>query len=309
MYNEKRRKLLGMGLTAVAGSLVLPWSERAYSTGEDQLMRTIPSSGEKIPALGLGTARTFDTGASGADLAPFKDVMRAFVERGGTMVDSSPMYGQAERVVGELVSSLNIADQVFFATKVWTRGEAAGKAQMEDSFRLMATDHIDLMQVHNLTDTRTQLKSIRKLVGQGRVRYVGLTHHTPGAFDDLESWIMKEKLDYVQFPYSIASRQAEDRLLAAAADHGVAVIAHRNYEKGRLFHKVKGRALPDWAAEFDAASWGNFFLKYLLGDPRVTNVIPATTKVGHLNDNMNAGAGRLPDQAMRKRMVNYMEAL
>ncbi|MFC1680307.1 aldo/keto reductase [Pseudomonadota bacterium] len=309
MHNEKRRRLLAMGLAAVAGPLTIPWTVKMSRAGDSILMRTIPSSGEKIPAVGLGTARTFNTDASGAALDPFLEVMRAFIDRGGTMVDSSPMYGQAERVVGELVSSLGIADKVFFATKVWTTGESSGKAQMEDSFRLMATDHVDLMQVHNLTDTGTQLASIRELVEAGRVRYVGITHHTPAAFGDLESWIRREKLDYVQFPYSIADRQAEQSLLATAADHGVATIAHRNFEKGALFRKVKGRALPDWAQEFDCASWGNFFLKYVLGDPRITNVIPATTKVKHLNDNMNAGTGRLPDQAMRRRMVEYIEAL
>ncbi len=309
MYDAYRRKLLGMGLTAFAGGLTLPWSTSETGASEGALKRTIPSSGEQIPAVGLGTARTFDTGGDGEQLAPLRDVMRTFVDRGGTMVDSSPMYGKAERVVGQLVTSLGIANRLFFATKVWTTGESSGKAQMEDSFRLLATDRIDLMQVHNLTDTQTHLSSIRELVERGRVRYTGITHYTPGAFGELESWIRKEKLDYVQFPYSIASREAETRLLAAAADHGVATIAHRNYENGRLFRKVKGMSLPDWAAEFDCASWGNFFLKYLLGDPRITNVIPATTKVKHLNDNMDAGIGRLPDQSMRKRMVEYVGAL
>lgn len=308
MVNEKRRKLLGAGVAA-AGSLLLPLSARASGTGKGILMRSIPSSGEQIPAVGLGTARTFNTGARGDELAPLEEVVRAFVEQGGTMVDSSPMYGQAERVVGELVSRLGVADRVFYATKVWTTGKSAGLAQMEDSFRLMATDRIDLMQVHNLTDTRTQLGSIRELMDAGRVRYAGITHYTASAFGDLENWIRKERLDYVQFPYSIANRAAEGRLLAAAADHGVAAIAHRNFEKGSLFRKVKGTALPDWAAEFDCRTWGNFFLKYVLGDPRITNVIPATTKVKHLNDNMNAGTGKLPDQAMRRRMVEFMEAL
>ena len=173
----------------------------------------------------------------------------------------------------------------------------------------MATGRIDLMQVHNLTDTGTQLGSIRELIGAGRVRYAGITHYTAAAFGDLEEWIRKERPDYVQFPYSIANRQAERRLLAVAADHGVAAIAHRNFEKGSLFRKVGGKPLPDWAVEFDCESWGNFFLKYVLADPRITNVIPATTKVKHLNDNMNAGTGRLPDQAMRQRMVEFIETL
>lgn len=309
MVNSKRRQLLGMGLTSLAGGLTFPTASNVFAASPEILTRAIPSSGERIPSVGLGTARTFDTGASAEGLGPLRDVVRVFVELGGTMVDSSPMYGQAERVVGELVSGLGIADQVFFATKVWTTGEASGKSQMEDSFRLMKTERIDLMQVHNLTDTRTQLHSIRGLMEAGRVRYVGITHHTPSAFADLVAWIQKEKPDYVQFPYSIANRQAEDRLLGVAADHGVAVIAHRNFEKGGLFRKVKGKDLPDWAQEFDCETWGNFFLKYVLGDTRVTNVIPATTKVRHLIDNMNAGAGRLPDPAMRRRMVAYIDGL
>jgi diketogulonate reductase-like aldo/keto reductase len=308
MQNEYRRQVLKAGLAA-AGAMMLPGLKTTLADGNRQLMRAIPSSGESIPAVGLGTSRTFDVNSSDSELAPLREVVRSFIERGGTMVDSSPMYGRAERVVGDLLPGLNVGDRIFFATKVWTTGKSAGKAQMEDSFRLMATDHIDLMQVHNLVDTRTQLASIRDLVEQGRVRYVGITHYTPGAFDDLASWIVKEKIDYVQFPYSIAARQAEQRLLSVAADHGVAAIAHRNFERGRLFGKVRGKALPDWSAEFDCVSWGNFFLKYVLGEPRITNVIPATRKVKHLNDNMNAGLGRLPDPAMRRKMVAYIESL
>jgi diketogulonate reductase-like aldo/keto reductase len=308
MQNEYRRQVLKLGLAA-AGAMMLPGLKPALADSNGQLMRTIPSSGEKIPAVGLGTSRTFDVGSGESELAPLREVVRLFVERGGTMVDSSPMYGKSERVVGDLLTGLDVGDRIFFATKVWTTGQSAGKAQMDASFRLMATNHIDLMQVHNLVDTRTQLASIRALVEQGRVRYVGITHYTPGAFDDVASWIAKEKIDYVQFPYSIAARQAEQRLLSVAAEHGVATIAHRNFERGRLFGKVKGKALPDWAAEFDCATWSNFFLKYVLGEPRITNVIPATRKVKHLNDNMNAGLGRLPDPAMRRKMVTYIENL
>lgn len=259
--------------------------------------------------MGLGTSRVFDVGRDADALSPLREVMRLFVERGGAMVDSSPMYGKAERVVGDLVTSLGIADRIFFATKVWIEGEQAGNEQMQDSFRLMGTEHIDLMQVHNLVDTKTQLRSIRRLIDSGRIRYVGITHYTPSAFGDLESWIKTERLDYVQFPYSIASRQAEKRLLAVAADHGVAAIAHRNFERGRLFARVKGKSLPEWTKEFDCDSWGNFFLKYVIADPRITNVIPATRKRKHLMDNMNAGLGQLPDSRQRKKMIAYFESL
>ena len=218
------------------------------------------------------------------------------------------MKWQLEQAV-TVVSDLDVAERVFFATKVWTTGQDKGMDQMTDSFRLMATQRIDLMQVHNLVDTATQLRSIRRLVEEDRVRYVGITHYTPSAFEDLEYWIKNEKLDYVQFPYSIVSRQAEKRLLAVAADHGVATIAHRNFERGSLFRKVKNEPLPDWVIEFDCQTWGNFFLKYVIADPRITNVIPATRKVKHLMDNMNAGIGALPDQAMRQKMVAFMQNL
>ncbi len=308
MHDEQRRSWLRMCLNA-AGLSLLPLPHAVFAQADRQRQRIIPSSGEKIPVMGLGTSRVFDVSRDGSALAPLKEVMRLFVERGGKMVDSSPMYGQAEAVVGDLVASLGIADQIFFATKVWIKGEQVGNEQMADSFRNMGTQHIDLMQVHNLVDTKTQLKSIRRLIQNGDVRYAGITHYTPGAFDELESWIKREKLDYVQFPYSIAGRQAEKRLLSVAADHGVATIAHRNFERGRLFARVKGKLLPSWVKEFDCDSWGNFFLKYVIADPRITNVIPATRKATHLLDNMNAGLGRLPDVEQRKRMVAYFETL
>lgn len=308
MHDTNRRNWLKLCLAA-AGTSLMPIVSSVKAQASVQIERTIPSSGEKIPVMGLGTARTFNVGRSEEVLAPLREVMQLFVQSGGTMVDSSPMYGRAERVVGDLVTSLGVTDRIFFATKVWTRGEQEGRAQMEDSFRLMATSRIDLMQVHNLVDTRTQLKSIRELIERKKVRYIGITHHTPGAFDDLESWIRKEKLDYVQFPYSIVNREAEARLLPVAAEYGVAAIAHRNFERGRLFSKVLGKPLPEWAKEFDCETWGNFFLKYVIAHPHITNVIPATKKSKHLIDNMNAGLGRLPDPEIRNKMVAYVERL
>lgn len=274
-----------------------------------QRTRTIPTSGETVPVMGLGTARTFDVAPTPDNLDPLREVVRLFIDHGGRMIDSSPMYGRAEDVVGRLVTDLQVQDQVFYATKVWTRGKQAGMNQMEDSFRRMQTPLIHLMQVHNLSDTKTQIRNIRNLQDQGRVKYIGITHYTTGAFDDLEDWMRREKLDYIQFPYSIANRAAERRLIPAARDLGVAVIAHRNYENGRLFGQVKGMELPDWAAEFDCTSWGNFFLKYLMGEPGLTNLIPATSNPRHLADNMNAGLGRVPDEAMRRKMVGFFESL
>lgn len=300
-----RRRSLQAMFAALAAARLNP-ALAAPDSG--QRTRVIPSSGESIPVMGLGTARTFDVALLPAHLDPLREVVRRFVERGGAMIDSSPMYGRAEEVVGRLTSDLGVGNAVFYATKVWTDGEEAGLAQMNESFDKMKTDFIHLMQVHNLSDTAMQIRNIRELRDAGRVRYIGITHYSTNAFDELESWMRKEKLDYIQFPYSIVNRAAEQRLIPAARDLGVAVIAHRNYENGRLFGRVKGKDLPPWAADFDCRTWGNFFLKYLMSEPGVTNLIPATSDPRHLEDNMNAGLGRLPDAPTRKKMAAYVES-
>ncbi|MDZ7840462.1 MAG: aldo/keto reductase [Gammaproteobacteria bacterium] len=306
--SPSRRRSLQAMLTMMAGTGINLAAGLADNTAS-QRTRSIPSSGEEIPVMGLGTYRTLDVSPDPSSLEPLREVMRLFIEHGGRMVDSSPMYGRAEDVVGRLVSGLDIGDRVFFATKVWTSGREAGMRQMNESFELMQTPFIDLMQVHNLSDTATQVRNIRTLQDEGRVRYVGVTHYTTGAFDDLEGWMKRENLDYVQFPYSIVNRTAEERLIPAARDLGVAIIAHRNFQQGRLFSRVKGRQLPGWAADFDCPTWGNFFLKYLMAEPGMTNLIPATSDPEHIVDNMNAGLGALPDQATRRRMVQFIESL
>lgn len=305
----RRRSLQAAALAMLSGA-GLPGPAAIAAADTRQRTREIPSSGEAIPIMGLGTYRTFDVPMSAtAELEALREVTQRFVERGGEMIDSSPMYGRAEAVTGRLVSALGAGDDVFYATKVWTRGQEAGMAQMDESFDKMRTGFIHLMQVHNLTDTATQIRSIRKLQDEGRVKYLGITHYTTGAFDELEAWMKKEKIDYIQFPYSIANRVAEDRLIPAARDLGVATIAHKNFERGSLFRRVGGGALPEWASELDCDTWGNFFLKYLMAEPGITNLIPATSDPEHLDDNMNAGLGRLPDRSMRARMVDYMERL
>jgi len=304
---SRRRHL--QALLALASGTAIPAVIGAAEQAS-QRTRPIPSSGEAIPIMGLGTYRTHDVPlGDAARLEPLRKVMRLFVERGGRMVDSSPMYGRAEAVVGRLVADLDVHRDIFFATKVWTRGREAGLRQMNESFELLNTPVIDLMQVHNLTDTATQIRNIRQLQDAGRVRYIGVTHYTTSAFDDLEAWMRKERLDYIQFPYSIVERSAEKRLIPAARDLGVATIAHRNYERGALFRRVQGRTLPAWAADFDCRSWGNFFLKYLMAEPGLTNLIPATSDPAHLSDNMNAGLGGLPDAAARARMAALIEGL
>lgn len=286
-----------MGETAVEGS------------AGTLLKKPIPKSGEKIPVIGLGTARTFDVTPEQALASPLLDVMRLFVERGGTVVDSSPMYGYAESVIGALASKLDIGKSLFYATKVWTRGKRSGIRQMEQSMRRMGADRIDLIQVHNLSDWRTQLNTLKEWKKEGRIRYDGVTHYTSGAFDDIAEIIKRDGLDFIEIPYSIVDREAEARLLSVAMEHGTAVIAHTPYGRGGLFRMVKGKPVPDWAKESDIRSWGQFFLKYLVSHPACTCAIPATTKPKHLVDNMGAAYGRLPDAETRRRMAAYMDRL
>ena len=272
------------------------------------LERLIPSSGEKIPAVGLGTWRTFDVGASATERAPLTDVLRRFAELGGRVVDSSPMYGAAESVVGDLATDLAITDKLFLATKVWTSGRDAGVTQMEQSLRRLRTQRLDLMQIHNLLDWRTHLRTLREWKAAGRVRYVGVTHYTSSAYDELERVLRGEPLDFVQVNYSLGEREAERRILPLARDRGVAVLANRPFSEGGLFQRVRGRALPGWAAEFDCESWAQFFLKWILAHSAVTCVIPATSRPEHLVDNMKAGTANLPDAATRERMAALVAA-
>ena len=236
-------------------------------------------------------------------------MLRLLLEGGGRVIDSSPMYGRSEAVVGALLAELGARDQAFLATKVWTRGRAQGVDQMAQSLGRFKTTRLDLMQVHNLVDWQTQLKTLRAWKEEGKIRYLGITHWTSGALDDLAAVIAREPLDFVQLAYSIDVRDAERRLLPLAADKGVAVLVNRPYEKGLAFRKVQGRALPAWAAAFGAASWGQFFLKFILAQPAVTCVIPGTGKPEHLTDNLAAGRGRLPDSAERHKIVQFWEGL
>ena len=272
------------------------------------LARPVPSSGEKIPAVGLGTWRTFDVGASATERAPLTDVLRRFAELGARVVDSSPMYGAAESVVGDLATDLAITDTLFLATKVWTSGRDTGVAQMEQSLRRLRRQRLDLMQIHNLLDWRTHLRTLREWKAAGRARYVGVTHYTSSAYDELERVLRGEPLDFVQVNYSLGEREAERRILPLARDRGVAVLANRPFSEGGLFQRVRGRPVPGWAAEFDCESWAQFFLKWILAHSAVTCVIPATSRPEHLVDNMKAGTGNLPDAATRERMAALVAA-
>src|SRR5207249_7249838 len=266
------------------------------------LQRPILSSRETLPVVGLGTWRAFDVGASAAERAPLEAVLRRLVELGGRVVDSSPMYGAAESVVGDLAAKLKITDTLFLATKVWTSGHRAGVEQLEQSLRRLRTRRLDLMQIHNLLDWRTHLRTLRAWKEAGRIRYLGVTHYAASAYDELERVLRSEPLDFVQANYSLGERAADRRILPLARDRGIAVLVNRPFSEGDLFRRVRGRPLPSWAAEFDCASWAQFFLKWILAHPAVTCVIPATSQPQHLVDNMTAGVGALPDPGSRERM-------
>ena len=272
------------------------------------IKRSIPRSGEQLPVLGLGTYIVLDVPPGASELAELKEVLKTFTAGGARLIDSSPMYGRAEAVVGELVAAANLRESVFLATKVWTSGRDAGVRQMQDSLRLMRTQRIDLMQVHNLLDLATHTKTLNEWKAAGTLRYVGITHYHAGAYRELEKLLKTREYDFVQFNYSLAEREAEQRLLAVAAETGTAVIINRPFAQGELFGKVKGRDVPAWAAQFDCDSWAQFFLKYIIAHPAVTCVIPGTGKVRHMTDNLKAGAGRLPDERTRKRMVELIQS-
>jgi diketogulonate reductase-like aldo/keto reductase len=267
------------------------------------LARTIPSSGETLPAVGLGTWRRFDVGGSASERASLREVLGRFVELGGRVIDSSPMYGAAESVVGDLAAELGIGDRVFLATKVWTSGRGAGLAQLQESARRLRAPRLDLVQVHNLLDWRTHLPTLRAERQAGRIRYLGVTHYTASAHDELERVLRSETLDFVQVNYSLAEPQAERRLLPLARDRGVAVLVNRPFAEGGLLRRLARRPLPSWATDTGCESWAQLCLAWILAHPAVTCVIPATGQLAHLGDNMRAGVGALPDAATRQRLA------
>jgi len=273
------------------------------------LTRPIPKTAEPLPVIGLGTWQAFDVGSSRADLDQRKQVLQVLMEAGGKVIDSSPMYGRAEAVVGTLLAEMQARDKVFLATKVWTAGEAAGVAQMNASLAKLKAPALELMQIHNLVDWRTHLRTLRAWKERKTFRYIGITHYTVPALDELAAIVRAEPIDFVQFGYSINVREAETRLLPLCAERGVAVIANQPFDSGGLFGQVRGKVLPEWAGELDCKSWGQFFLKFILGHPAVTCVIPGTAKPDHARDNVAAGLGRLPDAAQRKRMVQFWDGL
>jgi diketogulonate reductase-like aldo/keto reductase len=272
------------------------------------LTRPIPKSGEALPVIGLGTWQTFDVGESPSERAPLLTVVQRLLEGGARVIDSSPMYGRAEEVTGALVAQLPALPRPFFATKVWTRGKAEGVAQLERSFHRLRTSVIDLVQVHNLLDWQTHLPMLREAKRKGRIRYIGVTHYAESAFSELEQMMRLQEIDFVQLPYSVTMRLAEQRLLPVARDTATAVLVMRPFEEGALFGRVRKKPLPPFAAEIDCTSWAQLFLKFILGHAAVNAPLPATAEPRHLVDDLAAGSGRLPDEKLRRRIIEAVEA-
>ncbi len=273
------------------------------------IKKMIPSSGEQLSVIGLGTSRTFDVDSSNAAQSPLVAVMQAFFDQGGQLIDSSPMYGSAEAVTGSLLQTVTNKSGLFTATKVWTNGKNEGIRQMQQSLQRLGVDQIDLMQIHNLRDWRTHIDTLQDWKAQGKIRYLGITTSHGRYHAELETILQQQELDFVQFSYNIEDRSVEQRLLPLARERGIATLINRPYQRGSLFRQVRGKPLPDWAADIDCASWGQFFLKFIAAHPAVTCIIPATSKLKHMVDNMAAGYGRLPDESMRQRMIKYLESI
>jgi diketogulonate reductase-like aldo/keto reductase len=269
----------------------------------------IPSGGERLPVIGIGTWQTFDVGGDAAARATLKEVLRVFFAGGGRVVDSSPLYGSSESVVGDACADLGICEPLFMATKVWTSGREEGIRQMQRSIARMRAGRMDLMQVHNLLDVETHTRTLREWKAQKRVRYVGITHYTSSAYAEVERWLKTKQYDFLQINYSLAESESEKRLLPLAQELGAAVIANRPFAEGAMFRRVRGKPLPPWAAELGIASWAQYFLKWIVAHPAVTCTIPGTGKPEHMADNLAAGFGLLPDEAQRRRMAQAYAAL
>jgi aryl-alcohol dehydrogenase-like predicted oxidoreductase len=299
-----RRAFLTTGAITI-GAMLMPADARGGAIVE----RRIPKTGESIPAVGLGTWQVFDVAGNAAEMAHAKETLKVFVEQGGRVIDSSPMYGSSESVTGQLAAELGVRAKFFVATKVWTTGKQACIRQMEDSMKKLRVERLDLMQVHNLQDTDTHLATLRDWKAAGRVRYVGVTHYHSGAHAELERFVKRGDIDFIQVNYSLAEPDADRRLLRAAADASTAVIVNRPFAEGAMFRRVKGKPLPDWAKDIGCATWAQFFLKWILAHPTVTCAIPATRNPAHMADNMGAASGPLPDEATRRKMAAYFNSL
>lgn len=305
----QRRELLKLGAGLLAAASISEGLQAAGNNENTVILKTIPGSGQTIPAIGMGTSRTFDVSAGTPEVEQLAQVMQAFFQGGGQVIDSSPMYGKAESRVGDLLRGLDPRPPVFAATKVWTNGRESGIGQMTESARRMDVQRFDLIAVHNLRDWRTQLDTLKQWKQQGILRYIGITTSHGRDHAELLDIMRDEPLDFVQFTYNIEDRQAEQHLLPLALDKGIATMINRPYQRGSLFSRSSGQDLPEVAKDIGCTSWGQFYLKFIIGHPAVTCVIPATSKAHHMEDNMQANVGRLPDAAQREEMLRAFNAL
>jgi aryl-alcohol dehydrogenase-like predicted oxidoreductase len=303
-----RRRILTLGV-GLAASARLPARGEAQTGRSGLITRPIPHSGESLPVVGLGTSQVFEVGDDPARRQACAEVLKTLVAGGGKLIDTAPSYGNAESVVGDLLAATELRSRVFLATKLEDYDRNAGAAQLHASLRRLRTDRVDLMQLHNVADPNQDLAILREWKSQGFCRYIGITTSFGGDFDAVEAVVRRQKPDFLQVNYSLADRAAEQRVIPAAAEVGAAVLTDLPFARNRLFGAVRGQKLPEWASDFDATSWAQFFLKYLLGNEAVTAVIPGTNNAEHMADNLGAGKGRLPEAAQRQRMVAFFEAL
>ncbi len=310
-----RRKLLVNALRVAA---VAPLSVRTFAQAPASLAdafvpalvtRKIPSSGEALPVIGLGTARRYESVSPGEDLAELRATFQQFRALGGSVIDTAPTYGTAEHVVGELVAGLGIREALFLATKVSTTGREAGITQIERSFRQLRTSSIDLIAVHNLRDTDTHLRTLRELKQDGRIRYIGITTSFAPQYAEFEETMKREALDFIQVDYALDNREAAERILPLAHERRMAVMINLPFGRGRLFKATQGKPLPPWASQFDCHSWAQFFLKYIVSNEAVTCAVPGMARPEYVTDNLGAARGRLPDAPMRRRMESFIDAL
>ena len=287
---------------ALSSLSFLPTLSNASMLNESMLKRVIPSSGEEMPVIGLGTSRVFDIEPSKNELNVREKILDIFYENGGRLIDTSPMYGMSEEIIGITAKKYIEKNRFFLATKVWTEGRENGMRQIEESFQKMRTDKISLIQVHNLLDWKAQIKTLRSLKDEGRIDYIGITHYKSNAFDEMIKIMKAEKVDFAQFNYSMGEREAEQKILPFCKDNGIATLINRPFMRGRLFREAQEKKLPSWVTDYDIDSWGQFFLKYIISHDAVTNIIPATSKPKNMLDNARAGMGRMLDEKAKKRM-------
>jgi diketogulonate reductase-like aldo/keto reductase len=296
------RRLL---LQALGGMAAGAFCKAGSAQPQRVMAKKIPSTGEALPMIGVGTWQTFDVGGDASARAPLREVLKLLNKN---VVDSSPMYGSSETVAGDLIAELGLRDKLFMATKVFTSGRDEGIRQMEISFKRLRVERMDLMQVHNLVDVGTHTKTLLEMKSRKKIRYLGITHYTSSAYAEVERWLKTKQYDFLQINYSLGERESENRLLPLATDLKVAVIANRPFAEGALFRKTKNRALPPWAADLGVQSWAQYFLKWIVSHPAVTCAIPGTGNPKHMQDNLGAGVGKLPSAAQRKQMAEYFDA-